>query len=77
MTGFRCGQEMLTFPEHLISLPLASSILYPFIIYTLHNLSVLGLCLRIKDWFVCWINLTALSRTYFIIAARQDGGLHI
>ena len=35
------------FPEHLISLPLGSSRFYPLMIYTLHNLSVLGLCLRI------------------------------
>ena len=47
---------------------------HPFIIYTLLNLSVLGLCLRIYDWFGClydslfaWISLTALSRIYCIV----------
>ena len=44
-------QEILI-PEHLISLPLGSSRFHPFMIYTLQNLSVLGLCLRIHDWFV-------------------------
>ena len=39
------------FPEHLISLPLGSSWFHQFIIYTLHNLSVL--CVWINDWFVC------------------------
>ena len=38
----------------------------PFIIYTLHNLSVVGLCLRATNWFVAWISLTAVSRACFI-----------
>ena len=43
-------------------------------IYTLQNLSVLGLCLRIHDsGLFAWISQTAFSRTYFIIAAMQDG----
>ena len=42
------------FPEHLISLPLWSSRFYPLMIYTLHNLSVLGLCLRIHDSDTRW-----------------------
>ena len=48
-------------------------------IYTLQNLSVLGLCLRIHDsGLFAWISQTALSQTYFIIAAIQDGpSLHI
>ena len=48
-------------------------------IYTLQNLSVLGLCLRIHDsGLFAWISQTALSRTYFIIAAIQYGpSLHI
>ena len=41
------------FPEHLIWLPLGSSWFHSFVIYTLLNLSVLWLCLWIKDWFVC------------------------
>ena len=43
------------------------------------NLSVLGLCLRIHDsGLFAWISQTALSRTYFIIAAIQDEpSLHI
>ena len=47
--------------------------------YTLHNVSVLGLCLRIHDsGLFAWISQTALSRTYVIIAAMQDGpSLHI
>ena len=36
-----------------------------YIHYILLNLSDLGICLRINDLFA-WINLTALSRTYFI-----------
>ena len=51
-------------------------------IYTLQNVSVLGLCLRIHDsGLFAWISQTALSRTYclgFNIAAMQDGpSLHI
>ena len=42
------------FPEHLISLPLGSSRFYPLMIYTLHNWSVLGLCLRIHDSDTRW-----------------------
>ena len=62
------------FLEHLISLPFGSSRFHPFMIYTLQNLSVLGLCLRIDDsGLFSWISQVALSRTYFIIAARQDG----
>ena len=47
------GRKCSLFLEHLISLPFGSSWFHPFIIYTLLNLSVLGLCLRINDWFVC------------------------
>ena len=48
-------------------------------IYTLQNLPALGLCLPIHDsGLFAWISQTALSRTYFIIAAIQDGhSLHI
>ena len=61
------GQEMFTLSGNLISLPLGSSWLHPFIIYTLLDVSVLGLCLRIGDsGLSAWISLTALSRTYFI-----------
>ena len=54
-------------PQHLISLPLGSSRFYPLMIYTLQNLSVVGLCLRINDsgLFAC-ISQTALSQTYII-----------
>ena len=46
--------------------------LCPFMIYTLHNLSVLGLCLRIHDsGLFAWISQTALSQTYIIIAATK------
>ena len=46
---------------------LGSSGFNPFIINTLQNLSVKGLCLRINDSGVfAWINLTALSQTHFI-----------
>ena len=51
---------LLTLPSYVILLQSCIAIFiihpvwfYPFIIYTLHNLSVLGLCLRINDWFVC------------------------
>ena len=64
------GQEMVTlsgtpnftpFGEFMIS----SHSLY--IHYILLNLSVLGLCLWINDFgLFAWINLTALSRTYFL-----------
>ena len=72
-------RKLSLFPEHLISLPLGSSRFYPLMIYTLHNLSVLGLCLRIHDsGLFAWISQTVLSRTYFIIAAIKDGpSLHI
>ena len=42
-------------------------------------MSVLGLCLRIYDsGLFAWISQTALSQTYVIIAAMQDGpSLHI
>ena len=44
-------------------------------IYTLHNLSVLGLCLRINDsgGLFAWIGLTVLSQTYlnFLIYVLQ------
>ena len=50
------GRKFSLFPEHLISLPLGSSWFHPFIIYTLHNLSVYGLCLRIND-SVCHMRL--------------------
>ena len=48
-------------------------------IYTLQNLSVLGLCLRTHDsGMFSWISQTALSQIYFIIAAMQDGpSMHI
>ena len=37
-----------------------------FIVYTLPNLSVVGLCLRINDsGLFAWIS--ALSRTYFMV----------
>ena len=69
------GRKCSLFPEHLISLPLGNSWFHRFIIYTLHNLSVLGLCVRINDWFVCldlfaWISLTALSWTLFQCLTR-------
>ena len=36
----------------------------------------MGLCLRINDFgLFAWINLTALSRTYFIIEAKQNSPL--
>ena len=69
-TLFRDGCHMWSmkcslFPEHLISLPLGSSWFHPFIIYTLQNFSVLGLCLRINDsGLLAWISRTALSWTY-------------
>ena len=47
------------FTEHLIFPNLGSSWFHPFIIYTLQNLSVCGLCLRINDLFA-WISLTVL-----------------
>ena len=56
------------FLEHLISLPLG---IHNFT-HTLHNLSVVRLCLRINSsgLFACclftWISLTALSWTYLI-----------
>ena len=59
-----CGMKLSLFPEHMISLPLESSWIQSFIIYTLLNLSVLGL--RINDsGLIAWISLTALSRDLF------------
>ena len=51
------GRKCSLFSEHLISLPLGSSWFYSFAIYmylhcVLLNLSVLGPCLQINDWFV-------------------------
>ena len=42
----------------------------PFVYYILLKLSVVYLCLRINDWFVCLMSLSALSRTYSI--GKQD-----
>ena len=67
------GRKCSLFPEHLISLHLGSSIFHPFIIYSLHDY----ICRLMTGLFAC-INRTALSGTYFIIAARQEGpNLHI
>ena len=56
VTGATCGQgEIMNSPKgknqvfpHKVSISC-----HPLYIYTLHNLSVLGLCLRNNDWFVC------------------------
>ena len=56
-------QEMLTFPEHLISLPLGSSWFHPFIINIYIHYRI---CLRTLVLF-SWISLTALYWTYYII----------
>ena len=39
--------QSTSFPSHW------GFIIHPFIIYTLHNLLVFGLCLQIIDWFIC------------------------
>ena len=81
LTGAACeaGNARL-FPEHLIySLwgvhDFIHSLHYIPVHYILLNLSVLGLCLRIKDYgLFVWINLTALSRTYLIYGSETVGG---
>ena len=46
--------------------------LYIYIHYILLNLSGLGLCLQINDsGLFAWINLAALSRTYFSILVAE------
>ena len=64
MTGATCEAGNDHSPEFMI-LPI--HYIYTLYIYILLNLSVLGLSLLINDLFVAWINLTALSQTYFII----------
>ena len=51
---------MLTLPENPISLPLGYYWFQLFIIYTLHNVSVLGHCLRINDPGLVWLHCLGL-----------------
>ena len=59
------GPRSLVRPNNSVPKHCIRSITYE---YALHNLSVLGLCLRINDsGLFAWISLTALPSTYFII----------
>ena len=56
------GPELSTLSEYLIALLLGSS----FIIYTLHNVSVLGPCIHINDsGLFAWISMTVFVSKLF------------
>ena len=84
MTGFQLfwvnrdgchmwGRKCSLFSEYLISLPLGTSWFHPFIIYTLHNLSVAGLCLCINDsgLFAFVLDLFYITQTCHLLCLRH------
>ena len=67
------GKEILTVSGSPDFTPFGEFMKSPFMTYTLQNLSVFGLCLRMNDLFV-WINLTAYSRDLFYYIDKYAQG---
>ena len=62
------AQEMLTRSGTHAITPFGEFVISPIhCIYTLLNVSVLGLCLRINDWFVC------LDESYYLVSDLHKG----
>ena len=79
VTGATCAAEMITLSRTSDFTPFGELKILPInYIYIIEFVS-LGLGLLIHDsGLFAWISQTTLSRTYFIIAAIQDGpSLHI
>ena len=74
VTGAHVGQEMLTLSGTPDFTPIAVFMISP--IHYIHITECVSLrtMSQIHDWFA-WINLTALSRTYFIIGMHHS--IHI